>query len=284
MAGHYFADKGWQHKDITNNGDFELLIMVNGTAYIQIGEQKFVLQKHECLLVPPFIRHIGYKGSPPNTVYYWVHFYPRESVQSTDKSMVIHDGEIAIPQLIHIDNFSRIVLLMRQILDVANTNNVLPVTADLFISSLAAEISNQFIQERIQGKRGNNPAQFEIIKNWIRIHIYDNLTVDSVARHFELSPTYLTHLFHSYDQVSTIHFINSLRVHEAQELLLTTDLSIKQIAQQLNLKNEKYFYRLFKQVTGTTAKRYRNAYCRTYMNNIQVDHSIPKPQRQNFRI
>lgn len=77
-AGQYFANNGWKHKDVVNDGDYELFIMLEGAAYIQIESQQFELHENDCLLIPPYIRHFGYKGSPANTTYYWMHFYSNE--------------------------------------------------------------------------------------------------------------------------------------------------------------------------------------------------------------
>lgn len=283
-AGHYIANSGWRHKDITNNGDYELFIMLAGKAYIQIDQQQYTLSGHDCLLIPPFIRHVGFKGSPSGTIYYWLHFFPTEPAKLVSLPNTIHDGEIVIPPVCHLKNFTRITLLMRQLLDSANSSPVLPLTSDYFVSSLATEVSNQYVQQRHNRKLSTDTSRFEIIKNWIRIHSHDNLTVTEVADHFEISPTYLTHLFRIHHQTTTINFINKTRIQQAQELLLTTDMSIKQVALELHFDNEKYFYRVFKKITGTTANKFRNAYNKTYLNNVHVDPKIPKPIRKDIQI
>lgn len=283
-AGHYLAEVGWQHKDITNDGDYELFIMLKGTAYIQIGHDKYTLHRHDCLLIPPFIRHTGFKGSPPHTVYYWLHFYPHGTAIFQDFPRELHADEIIIPPCCHLNNFTRITLLMRQLLDAANSPHALPLLSDYFVTSLAAEVSNQYIQSCRNRHPAKDTSKYETIKNWIRIHAHDNLTVAAVADHFEISSTYLTHLFQIHDHTTTIHFINSVRIQRAQELLLTTDLTVKQIALKLHFDNEKYFYRVFKQITGTTASQFRNAYNKTYLNNLQVDPQIPRPAHNNIQL
>ena len=44
-AGQYFANQGWRHKNIVNDGDYELFIMLSGAAYIQIGTERYALEK-----------------------------------------------------------------------------------------------------------------------------------------------------------------------------------------------------------------------------------------------
>ncbi|WP_223875912.1 AraC family transcriptional regulator [Paucilactobacillus kaifaensis] len=276
-AGQYFADANWQHKDITNDGDYELFIMLAGTAFIEIGSERYTLAKNDCLLIPPYIRHFGFKTSPNNTIYYWMHFFPSGAVTTSYQLSLAHKpSEVVIPQLFNITNFERMAILIRQMLDSANDVKSSNLATNYFISNILIELSHQFaisIRDHHQSS-----TKFELIKNWIRIHSHDKLSVDIVAREFKMTPVYLTRLFNEYENMTTIHFINSIKIEQAQELLLTTDLSIKEIAYELSFNNEKYFLRIFKKMTSLTPTKFKNSYSKTYLNNIKVDPTIPKPQ------
>lgn len=280
-SGQYLADEGWKHKDIINDGDYELFIVLTGVVYIQIGANKFELHQHDCLLIPPHVRHFGYKGSPSSTNYYWFHFYPNGEVCSSYSQLDIMNNEILIPQEFHILNFERVMIPLRQLLDASNRESVLPITVDYVVSSVVIEMSNQFLEKKKQDTSQEEVSRFEFIKNWIRIHSHEALTVSQIANHFNITPTYLTRLFNKQDKTTTVQFINSIKIQQAQEMLLTTDIPIKQIASELNFQNEKYFYRVFKRLTGVTATEFRNAYSKTYLNNLQVDPPIPKPDTFN---
>ncbi|MDT7014942.1 AraC family transcriptional regulator [Levilactobacillus namurensis] len=274
-SGEYFASAGWRHKDITNHGDYELFIMITGKVYIKIGAQQFELGPHDCLLIPPFIRHIGYRGSPDHTNYYWLHFFPNGSVTSSFTKEKHGTNSVLIPQKMHIRHFDRVTILARQVLDSANNQTTLPVTANYFVTSLTIELANQFSAEKTNQSIVGS-TKFEFIKNWIKIHSHESLTVNTIADHFDISPTYLTLLFRTHENQTTIAYINQIKIEQAEQLLLTTDLSIKQIADQLSFQNEKYFFRVFKKVTQTTPSKFRNSYSRTYLNNINVDPDNPQ--------
>ncbi|MCO7127903.1 AraC family transcriptional regulator [Sporolactobacillus shoreicorticis] len=278
-AGHYFCNDGWRHKQITNNGDYELFIVLSGEVYIQIGTERFVVKGHDCLLIPPRICHIGYQGSTADTQYYWMHFFPGTAVK-TDlqfNTQKLQSEEIAIPQLFQIRNFEKIILLVRQLLDSANDESDSVLTPSYFISVLAIELSNQYIK-KTQQKTTSNTATFEMIINWIKIHSHESLSVAQIANEFEITPNYLTRLFKRYQSTTTIAYINQTKVNQAMELLLTTNKTVKQIALELNFLNEKYFMRIFKKTSGTTPSQYRNAFSKTYVNNVDVDPPIPTPK------
>lgn len=122
-----------------------------------------------------------------------------------------------------------------------------------------------------------------MIKNWIRIHSHDKLSVELVANEFQMTSVYLTKLFHENEGMTTIHFINLIKIQQAEELLLTTSLSVKEVAYELGFNNEKYFLRVFKQITSITPTKFRNSYSKTYLNNVEVDPTIPLPEDLNTK-
>lgn len=275
-AGQYFANEGWRHKDITNDGDYELFIMLSGSAYIQIGTEKFSLSANDCLLIPPYLRHVGYQSSPDHTVYYWMHFFPSGTVTSSlADEAVCSKRDTVIPQVFKITDFERIAILIRQLLDSANDDDSPQLSANYFVSSILIELSRQFDLSVNHNQKSS--ARFELIKNWIRIHSHERLSVEQIASEFHMTPVYLTRLFKLYEGTTTIHFVNAVKIKQAQELLLTTDKSVKEIAFDLSFSNEKYFLRTFKQIASLTPTQFRNSYAKTYLNNLEVDPTIPKP-------
>lgn len=95
------------------------------------------------------------------------------------------------------------------------------------------------------------------------LYIYSNLdhplTLNELAEHTHLNPSYLSTLFHRVMRQSPINFVNSVRIERARILLRTTDWSISQIASKLGFSQDIYFYRLFKKLTHETPSEYRAA-------------------------
>ena len=96
------------------------------------------------------------------------------------------------------------------------------------------------IQDRIEKELGN-PA----------------LNSQSLADHFSLSSAYLSRVFRQETSTSLTDYINRKRIERAQELLKEQDLLIKDITMQTGFSTEKYFYVVFRKITGITPKQYR---------------------------
>ena len=54
-----------------------------------------------------------------------------------------------------------------------------------------------------------------------------------------------------------VRYVNNLRISHSQDMLLETDLPIAEIASAVGFRDQLYFARLFKSITGTSASEYR---------------------------
>lgn len=291
-SGQYYCNAGWRHKDIINEDDFEILIGLKGSIYVQIGENKYEVSHGDVLIVPPKIRHFGYKGSDENTTYFWLHFFPNNSPKLLLKSYLIellnqksspHNKDILnesifLPDFFHLTSPERIFIIMKQILDTSHANYYTSLLADYFVSALTMELTQQYYEECLFFNDDKYSSQkFIQILEWIRVHINENISVKQIADEFSFNPDHLTRMLKKRLGMSTVKYINSLKIKTAKELLLTTNMSIKEIALNLKFRDEKYFMRLFKNIEGLTPSQYRDAYPITYINTISADPSIPRP-------
>jgi len=56
---------------------------------------------------------------------------------------------------------------------------------------------------------------------------------------------------------SFVEYLNGVRIKEAQNLLLKTDMSIVDISQTVGYKSLTHFGRVFKNVTGSSPRHYK---------------------------
>lgn len=95
------------------------------------------------------------------------------------------------------------------------------------------------------------------VLDYIHMHIDDTVDVDTLSEMACVSKPYLTRLFQKHFGTSPLQYINQKKVEKAQLLLLTEDVSVKEIAYSLGFNDHSYFIRMFKKVTGTTPNQYR---------------------------
>jgi len=84
------------------------------------------------------------------------------------------------------------------------------------------------------------------------------ITANDIASELSMSTSYLSDLLRNLTGQNTQQHIHGYVIERAKGLLLTTDLSINEIAYRLGFEYPQYFNRLFKSKTGQTPVEFRN--------------------------
>ncbi len=98
-------------------------------------------------------------------------------------------------------------------------------------------------------------------------YIYNNInhriTVQELAEHTNLSPSYLSRLFKKELGISISDYILEKKIEKAQNLLKYSTYSLIEIANYLAFSSQSHFIQTFKKMVGTTPKKYRDHHYRT---------------------
>jgi len=96
------------------------------------------------------------------------------------------------------------------------------------------------------------------MKNYIRENYTKNLKLKNIAQMFSMNPVYLGQLFHKSTGMKFTDYINSLRIEEAKNILLKSDMSIQEIAQAVGFRDARYFAMKFKAATNQTPSAFQH--------------------------
>jgi two-component system response regulator YesN len=102
------------------------------------------------------------------------------------------------------------------------------------------------------------PSDIISIQEYIDQHYSEVLGLDHLAQLANKSPSYFSTYFHTHVGVPLIDYINRIRVDKACKYLETTDEPIKSVGFACGFGNEKYFSRIFKNLTGIPPGEYRS--------------------------
>lgn len=122
----------------------------------------------------------------------------------------------------------------------------------IFCNRLDFENSTNYLQEL-------NPIYSTVHKiiRYIRNNYHEKLTLSSIANKFFVSPYYLSRMFKQVTGLTLIEYINNTRVKAAQTLLLETNYSVSEIAEQVGYESQTHFGRMFKRIAGVSPMKYR---------------------------
>lgn len=97
---------------------------------------------------------------------------------------------------------------------------------------------------------------FEIV-GYINTHYPEQLTLESISEKYFLSKYYFSHTFKENTGFSFTQYLNNVRIKEAKRLLLTSSLTVNEIAIRVGFQSNTHFGRVFRQITGVCPSRYR---------------------------
>lgn len=86
------------------------------------------------------------------------------------------------------------------------------------------------------------------------------LSPTRIADELGMSSAYLGRIFRESTQTSISQCLNQVRIRHAETLLLNTDCPVETIAGQVGFSNPKYFYVVFKNITGQTPLQFRKSH------------------------
>src|SRR5690606_35623017 len=84
-----------------------------------------------------------------------------------------------------------------------------------------------------------------------------SLTLEGIAMHFSMSPSYITRFFKDHMGLSLIRYLDQLRMEQLKELLRTTELPISELGALVGYVDVSNMIRKFKKAEGITPAQYR---------------------------
>jgi len=98
------------------------------------------------------------------------------------------------------------------------------------------------------------------VQAYIDRHFSDPLTLQDIGKALHVSPYYLSHVFKETSGYSPTQYLLRRRIGEAQNLLISTDLPMAQIAEQVGFETQNYFNLQFSKHVGMPPGKYRESF------------------------
>jgi len=287
-SGQFVSDQPWIHTR-RHLSSHVLLIGLEGTLHIAQGGVEYQMGPGQAMILFAGEEHHGCRVCEPGLSYYWCHFQARgpkyplmgeeearrraERIQSRIYRFS-HSDKLICPEFFQCENVNRLIIQMKQLLHIANSDAYTRFAADYCLTGILIELSRQYVdaQKRVFGAQAQAQAErsqmkrFVEVLEWIRVHKQEPMSASGIAEKFGYNADYLSSLFRQHTGLSLVKYIHEIKIVQACEMLMNTDLSVRQVSHALGFQDEKYFSKLFKSYEGMTPGSYRAAYFRTHTN------------------
>ena len=246
-----------------------LLLGYSGECALAQDGREYLLKKGTAQILFPQTLHYGTKPTTPDQSHFWCHFLLPEGffIKEADSIDGLNaDGLCVLPEFSRIHNSEKLFVLFSQMIDEAKKiKRQDTAICDCYLKILLLSLARQHRESEQQSAKNN--AVTQRIKEWVRLHACERITVRDVAAALTYNPDYLTQLIKADTGLTLCGYINDIRLDMAKNLLLNSNLYVSEIAYQVGFSDEKYFMKLFLRKENVTPSQYRNACFRTHINN-----------------
>lgn len=118
----------------------------------------------------------------------------------------------------------------------------------------------QLSDQRLKNDRKEKSSIAAEVLRYLDEYYQENITMESLSRHFHMSASHISHEVNSMFQISPINYLINRRIRQAQWELVSTECSIREIAIHVGYENTNHFCNLFQKRTGMKPLEFRQRY------------------------
>ena len=244
-----------------HNDFLELLYVRSGTGIYIVDEQRYNISEGDIIICNAGVLHdedpsqaqdlntyslaladIAVRGLPPNCLI------------SPEYSPVFPAGERA-------QTFGELMGMIHSLLatDPKGATETCNYLAAALISKLLLVI-RQYCETEGNTVRSRTDIIAGQVKHYIDTHFDEQFTLQDISDAIRVSPYHLAHMFKETTGYSPMQYTVRRRLGEAQSLLITTSLSVTEIAVSVGFGNPCHFNTMFSKYIGMSPSRYRSFY------------------------
>ncbi len=245
-AGYFFS---WENGRVL--AEYQLNYISEGAGILETKNGKFKIKAGTLMIIKPGMWH-RYK---PDVKSGWVEHYVGFVGEIADRFMN-HTFLNPKKPLIYIGNKEEFIDCYYKVFDLVKKEKpgFQQVASAMIVKLLGNAIS---FQKQKEFSNDRPRAIIDEVRFLIRQNIAGNYDFRAIAIQQCLSYSYFRKMFKKYTGVSPGQYHLQLKIMKAKELLLNSNLSIKELSCDLGFQSIYYFSRIFKQKTGCSPSLFR---------------------------
>lgn len=272
----FFSDKPVLNSYVENGGcfsleeseahyEYEMILVTGGKGTAVINHRRYPIQKNSLIFIGYLERHYFIVTQEP---------YSRYVVSMSSKLVLsnIKDIELASIFIQRPRDFCHVVPLSDAAFDL-----LCPLFVQLmqesdareafYVSKCTSLIASLLIDlyrthPEAFPKRSDSSTSAAVLhaQRYISEHYGQKITLSQIAQQSYISRHALSLAFKNILGISFRDYLISFRITEAKKLLITTDLSVEAVSEQVGYANVNNFVQIFRQRESTTPLQYRKKY------------------------
>lgn len=246
-AGNTYTSSSFKTDNIEGRLDYYLMYIVAGELELEMPKSTVTLTSGNFVFFPPKFRYRYAHKASSEIEYMWLHFTGSDVVPIITKY-----GLKLYPDINKIENDDDIIARFKNIFSAFVKHDEfkedeLSILLDRLLITLARRVA------------GSNVRDLMLKRSimFINQNYNNNISIPELAKIENLSVSRYNTLFNKVTGVSPVQYITNMRLTSACDLLVNTDLPIKQIALMVGYTDAHFFSRIFRSKIGTSPAAYR---------------------------
>jgi AraC family transcriptional regulator of arabinose operon len=228
-----------------------------GNGWCEIGGRMHEITRNQLLILPASTPHVYGAGKENPWTIYWFHavgthlpIYLKMLGATEEKPVISLGGDV------------HLLSLFEDVLE--ELEHGFTPSHLLYAAHALTHLMGLILRHKDESGYGATNVRERVAKSieFMKAHLREPLKITTLAGLVSLSRSHYTTLFQRVTGYAPLSYLNHLRMQRAVQLLNTTDLSIKQISDQLGFCDQFYFSRAFVKMHNHSPSEHRRRYGR----------------------
>lgn len=235
--------------------EMELLFVLSGRLAVMINGINFVMKEEDIIVFDMFEYHEIYREAGGHTLSAFIRqsLVYQANIGKIKCCSCIQPGREDYFRLLK----ARLAIMYKEFLEHA-ADGRMTILSELY--AVLSVLRQHFAEEEIpEWRMREETGRMREILLYVGSHCQENISLQTVAERFYLSPSYLSREFKRLMHISFSEYVRKLRLNKAAHMLSATKESITEIAMSCGFSNVNTFIINFRQQFGNTPNGYRKA-------------------------
>jgi YesN/AraC family two-component response regulator len=226
---------------------YQIFYMGDSSSEVTINGKKYHTPADSIYLMYPEIPYLIEFSHQQESTHYWIHI--NDSGHLLNKLQLLKNDFYQFTGVEIFKQYMELALTFR-------AHEEFQVSAHSFVLNFLETYIDYCFQKPMMTDSFSEKVLLTI--NYLRKNYKNEITLNELANEIHASPEHLIRLFKKAKLPSPMAYLRDLRIKRSVELMKSTNLSLKEIGDQVGIPDQYQFSKLVKKSTGKTSKIIRN--------------------------
>lgn len=266
--GEQLAYHGRYHSHSDNQ--FELHFFVQGEGSFLLNKTQYSITSNSLVLAGPHEFHAILPSQVTKAITFFAILFSVDIDKEKDIYQLLIDSITNKKSVMQLDSIHRFTFEEILRLSLSENKAFRLSSVHLLLSHIYRWFMPSFNDKKnsvqVIADKSQTGSKYSYVKKSISLmekNVHKNLRVEDFAKSLDISVEHFIRLFRDEMEMTPYQYFLRLKSQEASALLITTNKTIADIAEEFSFENQFHFSRVFKKCTGLSPSAYKRFYSKT---------------------